>query len=208
MFLKCFPPICTVLLALSGPACNCLQASAICVNVKDFADQPLPGARATIVNLGTSAVTVIRTGEGGSACTPQIPEGLYSVEVGLSGFLNVRYYPIRLSFPGRPDLQFRLPFGEVTEGGIREDAVVSGTLKDRSGPVGRGEICLLEAAKGTEISCTTTNELGEYALSVPPGEYGVELKRDGKLVQGSSIQLRSPGVYRDIITLGAQNGKH
>lgn len=185
--------------------CGILGASTICVRVKDYADLPLHDARTTVVNLGTNKTSVALTGRDGRACVPGLPEGLYSVEIGLAGFLNVRYYPIRLAFPTTPDLQFRLPFGEITEGGLAADAVISGTLKRADIAIGSAKICILGLGAEQPITCGTTNELGEYALSLPPGTYRVEVTLAGGLVYRSKIEVPVPGVYRNRITLPGTN---
>ncbi len=180
-----------------------LNASTMCVKVKDYADLALHDARATVVNLGTNTVSVGLTGRDGRACIAGIPEGLYSVEVGLTGFLNVRYYPVRLAYPVTPELEFRLPFGEIREGGLASDAIVSGTLRRGNVSVDGAKICLLGLNVEQPVTCGVTNDLGEYALSVPPGTYRVEVRIPGGTVHRSNIEVPAPGIYRNRITVPA-----
>src|SRR5579859_6999405 len=74
--------------------------SSICVKVVDVIDAPLAQATVRIERLSNQLGSYAATTDSkGTACTGHLPEGLYSVEVSLVGFLNVRYYPVRVAFP-------------------------------------------------------------------------------------------------------------
>jgi len=140
----------------------------------------------------------------GKACVEHMREGLYAVEAGSygSGFLKVRYYPVRISFPDDVNLFFRLPYGEVHEGGVESDAVVSGTLRDGVKPVDGVKICLFHGDKQVPALCTETNDLGQYALVVPPGTYRLEISNHNERIHVTKIELPVPGYYRDRVSLG------
>ena len=89
MVLRC----CTMICATSAFLC----ASEVCVNVSDFSEQPLANAWINVTDLAAGKIRSTQSDSKGSACLPGLPEGLYSVETGLTGFLNVRYYPVRIS---------------------------------------------------------------------------------------------------------------
>src|SRR5262245_51077628 len=99
-----------------------LAAASLCVHVTDPANLPLPDASLTAVNLVTGKIFSERTDRSGKACASAVPEGLYSVEVGMAGFLNVRYHPVRIGPAAASSLKFQLPFGEITEGPLAQEA--------------------------------------------------------------------------------------
>lgn len=119
------------------------------------------------------------------------------MEVSLGGFLNVKYYPVRVMFPDDLTLPFQLPFGEIREGMLLSEATMSGTLSAHGKPVDGIKICMFEATKPTATICTTTNDLGQYVLTVTPGTYIVELSRQLHRISTTTIDLSSPGYYRN-----------
>jgi hypothetical protein len=195
MFLKRIPV--TLLLVLF---CSSGFASSLCVKARDYAELPLPGARVIAVNLQTNKLSSAQTDSNGKACISALAEGLYSVEVGLTGFLNVRYYPVRVAYPVAQNLHFRLPFGEITEGGIGQDVTISGTLLHNGAPVGGAEICVFSPDGTSPLTCGLTTELGEYALSFRPGTYDVDVKAAG-VTHRSRIDVLAPGVYRNLLAI-------
>ena len=187
--------------------CAKLPASEVCVHVSDYADLPLHDARVTAIDLKTGRVFNAQTGSAGSACLSSLQESLFSIEVGLAGFLNVRYYPVRVSAMASQRLQFRLPFGEVHEGGLANEALLSGTLRQREAAVSGAKICLLTLNGGAPMACATSNDLGEYALALPPGSYEVEVTVPGKPTQRSKIDIPTAGVFRNRIALTGEWGQ-
>jgi hypothetical protein len=183
--------------------CCCeLSASGVCAKVSDYAELPLHDARVTVTDLQTNKLRTARTDRSGVGCVSGIPEGLYSVEVGQAGFLNVRYYPVHLAPLVTQQLQFRLPFGEITEGGIAGEAVLSGTLRQGEAPIAGVTICFSSGGeRDPPAACTATDDIGEYAVSLPPGSYRVEVRVPGAAIQRSIIEVPSPGLYRNRITL-------
>jgi hypothetical protein len=127
-----------------------LIAAALCARITDSAGLPLRNAWINVVCLKTNKLYTGEADPDGKACISKLPDGLYSVEAGLTGFLNVRYYPVRIKYPAVEQLQFRLPFGEITEGLLSQDATVAGTLKaDGDTPVQGANICILELDRNT-----------------------------------------------------------
>jgi Carboxypeptidase regulatory-like domain len=191
-------PSLVLAIAISGffGAAHALLASSLCAEVVDVTEAPLPNATINIVSLSDPSKRASAiTGSNGKACVSQLPEGLYAVEAGLTGFLNVRYYPVRIEFPNNVHLSFRLPFGDIGEGGIEPDAIVSGTLEDAGHATSGIKICLLQHEGAVPTACTVTNDLGQYALTVPPGKYRVEVTRLSKTLFSGSLDLSSPGSY-------------
>ncbi len=78
--------------------------------------------------------------------------------------------------------------------------MLSGTLK-RADKVASGiTICLYQA--DTLVGCDTTDDLGEYAIAVPPGVYSIDISGVNVRSQPrQQIDLSSPGMHRRIIFL-------
>jgi hypothetical protein len=181
-----------------------LRASSLCVTVVDTTDAPLARAVVNVVGLTHPANMYSGlTDPAGDACIDQLAEGLYSVEASLEGFLNVRYYPVQVAFPRDIHLAFTLPLGETHEGGIQPDAVVNGTLGSVEAPLSGIKICMYPSEKLIPIACTVSNELGQYALEVPPGRYRVELSRGLNSLRSTTIELLNPGDYHNKIAAPA-----
>ncbi len=150
----------------------------LCVEVRDPTRLPIPRAVVSATELGTWKRHTVMTGDSGRACFASIPEGLYAVEAGTEGFVNVRYYPVRLRFPFTQRHRFELPLGELREGGIPTESVISGTLRLEGEPVAWAKICI--KAAGADQICTTSNSIGQYALFVPPAKYRADITRGGR----------------------------
>jgi hypothetical protein len=135
-----------------------------------------------------------------------MPEGLYSVEASLPGFLHVKYYPVRTVPMAKQTLSFSLPFAEITEGGLGGESTLTGTLLAAGLPVESAEVCIIGVAGGPR-TCTVTNELGEYALWGPAGVYLTEIHtREGRAYK-SKVDMSAPGFYRNRLTLEASGNK-
>jgi hypothetical protein len=181
------------------------SAARLCVVVHDYADLPLPGAWVNVINVTASKPNAnsfvpsysMSTDSVGKACQI-LPEGTYSVEAGLTGFLNVRYYPVRVALPNVVDLSYRLPNGPVGEGGVEQEAILSGTLQVDGKPLGDTKICIWKNSESPSlVACGLTNESGEYVLYVPPGMYRAEIRTSDGEVHRSTVNVRAPGHYRN-----------
>ena len=106
-----------------------MLGSELCINVIDETDSQLANAWVNITRLiktptGDLGETIHgMTDSGGRFCI-SVPEGVFSVEVGLMGFLSVRYQPVRVVHPYTRKLNYRLPVGDTGEGGIEVDATL------------------------------------------------------------------------------------
>ena len=172
-------------------------AAQLCVTVSDPVNLPVGRAWVVVANLSnTEKRFTATTDKNGKACIKAIPEGAYSVEAGAVGFMNVRYYPLRIQPVRDGELTFRLPIGEIREGGIHEDAVLTGTIRSPDNPSPHARICLLQKADEGVVSCTIADEIGQFAISVPPGRYIVEVtERDQRPVR-REIDLTRRGIHR------------
>jgi hypothetical protein len=169
----------------------------LCVRVTDYSDLPLPNVTVTAISLVTGAQFEAHTSAKGEACVPKLTDGLYAVEVSLTGFMNVRYYPVRIAYPSASRLSFRLPLSEVSEGGMFGEAYVSGTLRLDGKPMGGAQLCAIDPKRNSH--CSTTTGLGEYALALAPGTYQVEIRAQNGDMFRLMIDAPSPDVYRDLV---------
>src|ERR1022692_396309 len=141
-------------------------ASELCATVVDSAHLPLPSASVKATHLETGKPYAGQTGNDGKTCVSGLPEGLYSVEAHLAGFLYVRYYPVRVGPSAKQNLSFSLPFAEITEGGVGDESTLTGTLRKDGIAVDSATVCMTSASTSLK-TCTTTNDLGEYVLLGP-----------------------------------------
>lgn len=178
------------------------RASSICATIALPDGQPLHRATLKVISLGEPSIQQsAAVDSNGKACVPHLAEGLYSVEASAGGFLNAKYYPVRVVFPDDMNFSFRLPFGEIREGMGLSEATLSGTLLDHGTPSEGVKICLFEDDKPSPSACTVTNDLGQYALTVPPAVYRIVLTRLLQRVQTTTIDLSQPGYYRNRVSL-------
>lgn len=178
------------------------MASTLCAKVTDVSHYPLPSASIAATHLVNQKTYTATADKNGRACFAKIPEGLYKVEAGLTGFLYVSYHPVRVTAAGPVDLSFVLPIGEITEGGVGESSSLNGTLVgDDNLPVAFAQICL--AAESGFERCMVTDELGEYAFIVPPAVYRVRVRLEGS-TRESTVDVAVPGNYRNRISVRKQ----
>jgi hypothetical protein len=195
------PSVGAGLLALLFWASCPVRASVLCATVMDLARLPLAAASLNATSLRTGKAYAAVADRTGIACFSNVPEGLYSVDASLAGFLHVKYYPVRVAASSPVNLSFYLPFSEIEEGGVGQEATISGTLLDERGsPVKSAEVCAI-GDNAFARSCTVTNDLGEYALVLNVGVYRAEVRtREGRVFR-SNIDVSSPGIYRDRVSV-------
>lgn len=184
---------------ICGPA---VWASNICTTVSLPDGQPLYRAEVKVLSLlDTNVRFSAWTDRDGKVCLNLLPESLYSVEASKPGFLNSRYYPVRILFPNDVDLDFRLPVGEIREGLLEEEVTLSGTLRKDGKPVDGVRICAAEKVRRLPATCATTNDLGQYVLTLAPAIYAIELTHLRHRIQTTTLDLTAPGQYRDRLTI-------
>ena len=187
--------------------CKWAFAASVCATVVDPADIPLPHASIKIASLSEVARHYEGvTNDQGKVCMRAVPEGIYSVEASLGGFLNVRYYPVRINRTDAPnpvDLSFRLPISWVGEGLLVKESIISGSLKAENHGKSGIRICLFREGALLPTACDITDDIGEYAVAVQPGLYWVEMSTlDKNVLLRRKINLSVPGIYRDRLSLG------
>lgn len=189
------------LLALCVAATSSLISSSICVEILNVADYTIPLSEVRIVNLNSGEVVSVSADAKGRGCTRALAEGAYSVEASSGGYVSVRYQPVEVIFPGEVTLSFRLPIGVIREAGIAKDSTVHGTLIGEGRPLESVRICLYAPGNRQATACSTTNELGQYALAVPPGKYVARIHRMQVELRTLPLDLPAPGSYHNRLSL-------
>ena len=178
------------------------EPTALSGHVVDAGGQPLAEASISVIPLTSDSSPVhLKTNKEGTFAVQLLAEGLYSVEASSQGFLNVRYQPVAVIFPRETELMFVLPVGEISEGGIQVDAILSGTLVKKGKPAAASRICASKIGSNIEPVCTDTNELGQYAMSVSPGIYTYLITQNRKQLVRRKLDLSRPAIYRNLIKL-------
>lgn len=179
--------------------CVLAEGASMCVYVSDPARLPLWNASISIIGMTIDKQISIKSDKNGVACIDGIPEGLYAVEVSRAGFMNVRYYPIRVA-PGRiAKPHFTMPLGEISEGLGARDALLSGTLRVDGIYSPNATICLTLRDSASTPICTKSTDLAEYTISVMPGRYSAEVTTGTKTLS-MMLDLSSPGYYINKLT--------
>ena len=187
------------------------SAAEVCVQVNDTMDLPLHNAWVRATSWTDSSTTLgilpkiqnVTSDKNGQTCL-NLSEGLYAIEVGLVGFLNVRYSPVRVFAARSIHLTYRLPIGDVLEGGVAMESILSGTLRQAGAVVGGATICAFRPRDQHAIGCAHSDVMGEYALAVPPGKYKVEIRTARGDVHVSEVDVSEPGFHRNRLTLGRE----
>ena len=122
--------------------------------------------------------------------------GEYSLEASAVGFVGSRLSPVTVQPPTVVHKNFVLAVAPVEEGGVSDQAELSGVLKRGDQLFARARICL---RRGSTEKCTQTNDLGEYFLAVQPGIYKVDVFANDKPIWAGQIEMPNPGSYRNKI---------
>jgi hypothetical protein len=146
-----------------------------------------------------------QTDSGGSYSFPELPDGEYSVEATLRGFVGVSYKPVRIYFPAQVRRDFVLAVAFVGGDAVYASSELVGELIWKGARVPRANICLFRLDGPYRPTCTSTNGLGQYYLDVPPEKYNSTVSGDGGLSVSQSLDLSTPGEYRNKIKLPGAN---
>ena len=105
-----------IAIALLGSAARAqIGRATILGSVMDGSDSPVSGAAIRITRLDTNTVYNTTTNETGLYRMPDLPVGPYSVTVTASGFKQSMRSGIVLEVDDKPEINFRLELGAVTE---------------------------------------------------------------------------------------------
>jgi hypothetical protein len=133
-----------------------------------------------------------------NVCIEKVPDGQYSLEV------TTMLYPVRVGSPARIDIPVRLIVGSpdpLRSTYVGSDAILFGTLKNRSTVADTAEICLFRTVAGTPVKCASSNEVGQYELVVRPDAYTVEITRLGKKIYSWTLDASRPGYYHNRLSI-------
>lgn len=104
---------CLCITALSSSLAWC---GSFCISTMDAGSFPLPRATVTIIDLEHGTIYRGETDLKGTYRSAELADGYYSIEVGgVAGFLNVKYYPLRIIGSDCKKAAFTLPFGEIDQ---------------------------------------------------------------------------------------------
>jgi hypothetical protein len=88
------------------------------------------------------------------------------------------------------------------EGGISSSSDLLGELAISGVRLAKATICLTRADHTGQATCTFTNRLGQYFLSVPAGMYDLVVKdQHGVTLHQERLDLSHTGEYRDRVVL-------
>jgi hypothetical protein len=184
------------------------SGSELCVLVLDESPAPLPHASITVISLieCDQSTYSASTAAKGKACLA-IPEGSYSVKARLTGFMNVRYSPVSLTYLYPIDLRFRLPVGDSGEEGLYAEVQLDGTLRFQGKPVPNARICILQRTRRAVTTSGRTNVFREYALAVPPDRYYTEIQTASGQVYRSQLDVLETRRYRNVLMIKQDDGR-
>lgn len=177
----------------------------LCVTTKDPTGQPLPGVTVTITKQKDAAgsipfeVTQTRTESNGQACFFKIPDGSYSVELKLHGFLTSTYEPVRVDILRPALLEMVMLFGQVIELDLSRNAKISGVLRFRNETNAEARVCVYDNESRLLVSCSRSDRFGQFGLLVEPGTYLIEVTRKDTVYLRKSVTIPSAGTFRDLI---------
>lgn len=191
-----------ILLHLIAAGIVAQNAPAVSGRVLDPTFQPIAGSRVVLRSLSKpeSSVTA-QTDSSGRFRMDLVPNGTYYLEASKPGFLNVRYHPIRVRFSRPVEQEFVLPFdwGAVIRNELPGQlATLTGELFINGKPLAGVDLCAINS--GGRV-CTTTNEIGQYALQVRPGTYQVTVQRGRDVIARQNLHLLQASEYVDLITI-------
>jgi Carboxypeptidase regulatory-like domain len=182
-----------------------LLASSICAVVTDIVNEPIRGAVIYVSDIADAEHRLsARTDLSGKACVASVPDGRFSVEATAPGFMTAKYYPVRVEAPGEVTFTFRLPIGSfdrLRSTYVGSDSMLYGTLTDGTATLDHLRICLFDTSKVDVSKCTESNEVGQYEITVSPGQYRVEISSALRKLFVTKLDARIPGYYRNRISL-------
>lgn len=171
-------------------------------SVVDESGGPLPTATVTVHKLsGERLDQSSQTDSRGHYSFPELPDGEYSIEAALNGFVSMSYKPVRIYFPAQVQWDFVLRLGGFSYDAVYSSSEVVGELLWRGARAPAASICLSRTGGPYHPVCTVTNRLGQYFLRVPPAVYTVTIENKVGLRAEQRLDLSTAGEYRNKIAL-------
>jgi len=127
-----------------------------------------------------------------------VPNGVYWLLATAVGFETEEPVLHHIHFPKGLDIAFFLTPKGASDSEPRHSAEVWGELSGSSGPLGGAKVCL--SGNGQE-TCTLTNRLGQYSLSLAPGAYSGYVVWKDEVKWKGILSLDQAKDYADAIEL-------
>jgi len=155
-------------------SCTCLGAQPAAIEgvaVNQATGQPMPGVHVRLTNLVSNSDAQpygAMSGPTGQFSIASVPAGNYYIEATLRGFYLMppkgENAAVRVSLkPGQRLTDYKIE--------MAQEAIISGRVLDENGdPVETGVRAEAERGQNTR-GWATTDERGEFRISVPPGKY-------------------------------------
>jgi hypothetical protein len=193
-------------LLLSATEARGTAKVALSGRVADETGDPLPAATVSVRTLsGEQFYQSSQTDPQGHYSFPELPDGEYSVEAALTGFVSVLYKPVRIYFPAEVRENFVLGVAALGGDAVYASSELVGELLWRGVRMPTATICVTRADEPPHPICTVTNRLGQYFLDLPPAIYTATIDFGHGLRAKDRLDLRTAGQYRNKITpAGAQ----
>jgi|HubBroStandDraft_1064217.scaffolds.fasta_scaffold126597_2 hypothetical protein len=189
-------------LLLSASGAGSLAGAALSGRVVDEGGGTLPRATITVHKLsGEQFEQSSLTDSEGRYSFAELPDGVYSVEGALAGFVSLSYRPVRIYFPAQVHWDFELRVAGFGGDAVYASSDLVGELTWEGARVPKAKVCLTRPGGPYGPVCTTTNGLGQYFLEVPPGVYVATVDSGvGTQVQ-QRVDLSTAGEYRNALAL-------
>jgi hypothetical protein len=179
-----------------------LPKAALSGRVADESGGPLPTATVSVRKLsGEQFIQSSQTDSHGRYSFPELPDGEYSVEAALAGFVSVTYKPMRIYFPAEVREDFVLGVAAFGSDAVYTSSQLVGELMWRGARMPAATICVTKASEPPHPICTVTNGLGHYFLDLSPAIYTVTIDFGRGLHAKDRLDLRTAGQYRNKISL-------
>lgn len=191
-----------VAFALSYTADGEQALAALSGRVVDEGGGPLPAATVTVHKLsGEQFEESSTTDAQGRYSFPELPDGEYSVDGALPGFVSNSYKPVRIYFPAQVRWDFQLRLGGFGHDAVYSSSELVGELTSHRARVAGARICVTRVGQADRSICAVTNRLGQYFLDVPPAIYLVTVETGAVALSNQRLDLSVAGSYRNKIAL-------
>jgi hypothetical protein len=179
----------------------CYGSDAIQGRITDFSGAALSGATVRVLSLNDrSEIGRAKSGADGLYAVRDIPDGTYSLEASLSGYLSVAYYPVRVEFPKTYNLNYQLPALITNPDELRTEARVFGVAMLGLKLVGGLKVCLSKPGSADLPSCGYTDGMSRFFIAVPAGGYELSVFNGGNLCATHKLGMLVTGdLRRDIV---------
>ncbi len=144
------------------------QTATLSGRVTDSTDAVIPGTSITVVNEATGAERAVQTNAAGYYTVPLLPPGAYRILVAAEGFNAINRRGVILEVDQRPEIDFQLEIGTVSEQiEVTADAVQLNTIDASRGQVIENQRIVDMPLNGRNYNQLALLSAG--AIQPPPG---------------------------------------